>query len=472
MEKGKNPARPILLVEDEPHTLQSFEVVLRSAGIDNIIQCQDSREVLSILEDRQIEVVCLDLIMPHVSGQELLGAITEEYPDIPVIMVTGVNEVETVVQCMKQGAFDYILKPIETDRLISSVLRAMEIRELKRENSKLKRRFLDDTLEHPEAFTGIITRNKKMRSVFHYCEAISEGNFPALITGETGVGKELIAGVLHKLSGRRGEFVAVNIAGLDDNVFSDTLFGHTRGAFTGADRPRKGLVETAAGGTLFLDEIGDLSQASQVKLLRLLDQREFYPVGSDMAKPAAARILFATFRPLDELEKSGQIRKDLYYRLRSHHIHLPPLRERLEDIPLLLEHFLELAAAEFDKNKPAYHEELITLLQSYHFSGNIRELKAMVMDAVSSYKGRMLSMNVFKERIFGDGKKVESAARQFPQAGEYWVSCLEHLPTLKEATTSLVGEAMRRADNNQRIAAMMLGISPQALNQRLKRHER
>jgi DNA-binding NtrC family response regulator len=472
MEKGKTPVRPILLVEDEKHTLNSLDTVLRSSGINDIICCSDSRSVFSILEEQQVDAICLDLIMPHVSGQEILSRVTQEFPDIPVIMVTGISEVDTVVQCMKQGAFDYVLKPIETDRLISTVRRAMEIRELRRENSMLTRRFLDDTLEHPDVFADIITRNKKMRSIFQYCEAISDANYPVLITGETGVGKELIAKVLHRLSGRRGNFVAVNVAGLDDNVFSDTLFGHTRGAFTGAERHRKGLVEKAAGGTFFLDEIGDVSQPSQVKLLRLLEQREFFPLGSDMAKPSNARILFATYKSHEELQESGQFRKDLYYRLRNHHIHILPLRERLEDIPLLLEHFLELACREFGKKKPAYHQELITLLQSYHYPGNIRELKTMILDAVTSHQDRMLSSKVFKDRIYGERHGDDKISVYPPKVADYWVSRLDQLPTLKEITRSLINEAMTRANNNQRVAALMLGISPQALSQRLKRFER
>jgi len=464
MDENKFPQRPILVVDDEDDILQVFDTALRSGGMNNTILCQDSRKIISILQEQEIEVILLDLMMPHISGEEILSLVVHDFPDIPVIMITGVYEVDTAVQCMKCGAFDYLLKPLEVDRLVINVRRAIEMRELMHENLMLKHHFLTETLEHPEAFEQIITQNKKMRSIFQYCEAIAAGQHPVLITGETGVGKELIARVLHELSGRPGEFVAVNVAGLDDTVFSDSLFGHTKGAFTGADQARKGLVEKANNGTLLLDEIGDLSEASQVKLLRLLEQREYFPVGSDMAKMANVRILITTHKDLDQLQKSGHFRTDLYFRLRNHHIHVPPLRERPNDISLLLDHFLGKAAKEFGKKKPVYHKELITLLQSYHFPGNVRELRALVLDAVSTHKGRMLSSSAFKaiksSSVLTRPSKINAAA---------WASQLDRLPKLKEATDTLIEEAMRRADNNQKVAALMLGISPQALSQRLKR---
>lgn len=464
MTENKFPQRPILVVDDEPDILEVFDTALRSGGMNNTILCQDSRNVPSILQEQELEVILLDLMMPNISGEEILSLVVHDFPDIPVIMITGVYEVDTAVQCMKCGAFDYLLKPLEVDRLVINVRRALEMRELMHENSMLTHHFLTAELEHHEAFEQIITQNKKMRSIFQYCEAIATGQHPILITGETGAGKELIARAMHELSDRPGEFVAVNVAGLDDTVFSDSLFGHTRGAFTGADGVRKGLVEKADNGTLLLDEIGDLSEASQVKLLRLLEQREYFPVGSDMAKLANIRILITTHKDLDQLQKSGHFRTDLFYRLRNHHIHVPPLRERSEDIPLLLDHFLEKAAKEFGKKKPVYHKELITLLQSYHFPGNVRELRAMVLDAVSTHKGRMLSSSSFKAI-----KSTGHLIRPSRISSASWVSQLDQLPKLKEAGEALIKEAMSRAHNNQKVAALMLGISPQALSQRLKR---
>ncbi|MDF1614615.1 sigma-54-dependent transcriptional regulator [Desulfurivibrio dismutans] len=463
------PNQPILLVDDEEHALASFDIALKTHGINNTIRCPDGRRVLDIVADTEVEVILLDLIMPGISGQELLSQLNERHPEIPVIVVTGVNEVETAVDCMRRGAFDYLVKPVKTDQMLPSVTRALEIRQLRRENSLLADRFFTNDLSNPEAFTGIITEHPKMQTVFQYCEAVAEGRQPVLITGETGVGKEEIAKALHRLSKRRGRFVTVNVAGLDDQLFTDTLFGHAKGAFTGADQTRPGLVEKAKGGTLFLDEIGDLSPTSQVKLLRFLETREYYPLGSDQAKESDARVLVATHKDPEQLRAAGALRHDLYYRLRTHHVHLPPLRERTEDIPLLLDHFLGEAAKEFRKKKPVYHQEIIPLLKNYYFPGNIRELRAMVFDAMSGHRARLLRTETFIKAVQGKLGSPDQPRPSVPTYDTEWAQKLDRLPTLKVAAMTLVQEALRRSGNNQRVAASLLGITPQALNQRLKR---
>jgi DNA-binding NtrC family response regulator len=462
------PHFPVLMVDDEVQTLNSFEMVLRSANVNHLIRCQDSREVMPLLSRQEIEVMLLDLSMPHLTGQELLSVVANDFPEIPVIIITGSNDVDTAVRCMKSGAFDYMVKPVEKSRLISGVRRAIEIRELQRENKWLKAQVLSDKLEHPEAFSEIITNSPAMKSIFQYIEAISLSPQPALITGETGVGKELVARAIHHLSHRTGSFVPVNVAGLDDNVFADTLFGHRKGAFTGADQTRNGLVEQASGGTLFLDEIGDLSPASQVKLLRLSQDGEFFPLGSDVAKRSDARVLVATNQDLEVLQSSGKFRKDLYYRLCAHHIHLPPLRERREDLPLLIDHFLETASQTLGKKKPTPPRELFALLSTYHFPGNLRELQSMILDAVSSHKSGKLSMEVFKSYIRQKHPTFHIDSKQLPSGQASLLSFSEQLPTFKQAEQSLLSEAMNRAKGNQAIAARMLGITRQALNKRLK----
>ncbi|MGB2688145.1 MAG: sigma-54 dependent transcriptional regulator, partial [Desulfobacterales bacterium] len=327
MKESVYPEFPVILVDDEEQALDSFEIALRSANMNHFIRCQDSRDVMPTLSGREVEVMLLDLRMPHVSGEELLLKVNSDFPEIPVIIITGANDVETAVKCMKHGAFDYMVKPVEKSRLVSGVRRALQLRELQKENRLLKAHVLFDKLQHPGAFSKIVTNSAGMRSIFQYIEAISKSPRPVLITGETGVGKELVAKAVHALSHREGDFVPVNVAGLDDNIFSDTLFGHKKGAFTGAEQARSGLIEQASGGTLFLDEIGDLSAPSQVKLLRLLQDGDFFPLGSDVAKGSNARIIVATNQDLDWLKSSGRFRKDLYYRLCDHHIHVPPLRE-------------------------------------------------------------------------------------------------------------------------------------------------
>jgi DNA-binding NtrC family response regulator len=256
---------------------------------------------------------------------------------------------------------------------------------------------------------------------------------------------------------------------LDDNVFADTLFGHKKGAFTGADQARSGLLEKTSGGTLFLDEIGDLTPASQVKLLRLLQDGEYFPLGSDVAKRTDARIVVATNQDIDALQASGKFRKDLYYRLTDHRIHVPPLRDRMEDLPLLIEHFLDKASETLGKNRPTPPDELFTLLSTHHFPGNVRELENLIFDAVTNHKSGKLSMASFKSHIYQKqpGSRLESV--ELAAKESLSISFQEQLPTLKQAEQLLIAEAMQRADGNQSIAALMLGISRQALNKRLKK---
>ena len=473
MDSTTFPILPVLLVDDEAQFLFSASLSLNSEGIDNVVQCEDSRDVMSILSDGDFSVVVLDMLMPHLSGWDLLPTIVRDFPDIPVIIITAINEVKTAVDCMKEGTFDYLVKPVDKVRLVTTVRRAIEVRELRDENTRLKDYLLSDRLEQPDAFREIITQNSVMRSIFQYIEAIAENALPVLITGETGVGKELVAQVLHRLSGRTGELVTVNVAGLADHLFADTLFGHKKGAFTGADTARSGLVERAAGGTLFLDEIGDLNMESQVKLLRLVQEGKYYPLGDDVPKLTDAKIIVATNRDIESLMNAETFRRDLYYRLQTHHVHVPPLRDRRDDLPLLVEHFLDQAAGQLNKKKPMAPAELLTLLGVYHFPGNVRELESMIFDAVSRHKRGVLSMKSFKDKIGNQNlasqvRETENG-RDNPLPFTDLLPALDQLPALKDAESMLITEALKRSDGNQTIAAQLLGMSRQALHNRLSR---
>ncbi len=470
MDDTLKPQHPIMIVDDEEQILVAIDTALRMASINNTIMCQDSRKVMNLLSRHHVEIVLLDLTMPHIDGEELLGMINSEFPEIPVIVVTGAVDVETAVRCMKSGAFDYVVKPLEEGQLLTAVSRGTAFRELKRENLALKQHILSDTLEKPEIFAQIVTNNKKMLSVLQYVESISQSSQPVLITGETGTGKELVARAVHTSGDLKGAFVAVNVAGLDDHVFVDTLFGHVRGAFTGADGVRHGLVEQATGGTLMLDEIGDLSQTSQLKLLRFLQEGEYLPLGQDKPKQTTVRIVAVTNKDLLALKKAGRFRKDLYFRLQTHHIHIPPLRERMEDIPLLVNHFLEGAALALHKKKPSLPSTLCTLLGTHSFPGNVRELQAMVFDALSTHKSGTLSLHVFRSRIAQEQRNGIEPTQMVPKATE-GIIFPRSLPSIKQATKMLVAEAMGRAKGNQSIAAAMLGISQQALSKRLKQED-
>ncbi|WP_020676330.1 sigma-54-dependent transcriptional regulator [Geopsychrobacter electrodiphilus] len=462
--------RKILLVDDEEQNLQSTKLSLQAHGFYGIVTLSDSSKTLEFLAQEPIAVILLDLRMPKVSGIELLPKIVQEYPDIPVILVTANDEIDTVVEAMKLGAFDYLVKPVEASRLVSSLRKAFEMRSMAKELSSLKQYMLSDRLDYPEVFTRIITGDKKMRALFQYIEVVAPTREPILIVGETGVGKELVAQAIHKISGCKGEFVAVNIAGLDDNMFTDTLFGHKKGAFTGAEVTRDGLIAKAGRGTLFLDEIGDMNEASQIKLLRLLQEQEYYPVGSDLVQKSDARLIMATNRNLQQLIAEGRFRNDLYYRLFAHQVNVPPLRERQEDIPLLLEHFLNAAAKNLGKKKPTVPPELAAVLSVYHFPGNIRELEALVSDAVIRHTGGVLSMKSFSA-VIGDHQRSSTGHEKPVIADEDPLKTLfGHFPTIGEVEDYMVDEAMKLARGNQGLASKMLGIGRQTLNKRLKKH--
>jgi DNA-binding NtrC family response regulator len=382
--------------------------------------------------------------------------------------MTAADDLETAVECLKMGAFDYLLKPVEPNRLISAIDKALKLNNLQHEVSSLKECLLTGRMEHSVDFAEITTCSKKMRAIFQYAEVISKSRQPVLVTGETGVGKELMAAAIHRASGVKGEFVTVNVAGLDDLMFSDTLFGHKKGAFTGADQSREGLISKASGGTLFLDEIGDLSPLSQVKLLRLLQAEEYYPLGSDVLKSTDARIIVATNQDLPRLIESGKFRKDLYYRLCAYKIHIPPLRERLEDIPLLLSHFIGEASKSLERSRPEVSPDLVSQLKRLDFPGNIREFKALVYDAVARHGNGLLDL-----RNFAELSKRLPAGRPAPldldERGEELLNAVfGRFPTLQEVEEFMISTAMKMGDGKLAVAASLLGITRQGLHKRIR----
>ncbi len=467
-----NSQPTVLLVDDEEKILYILELLIRSAGIAQVITLADSRKVMPLLKKQDVSVIVLDLAMPFINGRELLVKITQEYPGIPVIIMTGEGQLKTAVQCIKNGAFDYLVKPEDEEHILATIQKALEVRALKAEVLALKEQLFSSKLECPEVYADIITESREMKKLFQYLESIAASTQPVLITGETGVGKELFALAVHKLSNRSGQYIAVNVAGLDDTAFSDTLFGHAKGAYTGADTRREGMIVRASEGTLFLDEIGDLKDSLQVKILRLLQDQSYYPLGSDVPVRSRARVVVATNHDLAEEMTSGRFRKDLYYRLRFHHVHIPPLRERKADIPLLLDYFVQEAAASLGKKPPPIPIEMYPLLKSYHFPGNVRELKAMVYDAVAQHVGGALSLSCFRQLIRLGA--LDSGKSASVMSGETFAELNLHarLPTFKEAEEYLTKEALLRAKGNQGIAAAMLGVNRSAFNKRLQKNKK
>jgi DNA-binding NtrC family response regulator len=464
----------VLIVDDEDYVRASVEAALKSAGISDIATASEPIEAMEILSSRDVGLVLLDLSMPVMAGEELLMRIREEQPGAAVVVITGNRDIEKAVECMRAGAADYLVKPVERERLVATARRVIEHQELVRENEAIKERLFSDKLgaARASAFDPVATADQRMLQLMGYAEAIAKSSHPVLVTGETGVGKELFSRAVHELSGRRGELVAINAAGLDDALFADLIFGHRKGAYTGADSDLEGLIDKARDGTLFLDEIGDISQASQLKLLRVIETGEYFPLGSDLMRRGRARFIVATNRDLDAEVKSGRFRRDLYYRLRAHRIRIPPLRERLGDLPLLVERFVWAAAAELGKEPPRVPPELYPVLRGYEFPGNVRELQAIVFEAVN-VAGEELSLSVFREAMGLAGATGAAAGGSEPKDGgaagaSPSFAFPNPLPSASELTELLFDEALKRADGNQSVAARLLGVSPQAVSKRLK----
>ncbi|MDD2856531.1 MAG: sigma-54 dependent transcriptional regulator, partial [Desulfuromonadaceae bacterium] len=368
----------VLVVDDELYVRESLTAYLDDIGF-SVLEAKNGEAGLELFKSRRPDIVLTDLRMPVMDGFALLEAVSALDEYTPIVVVSGVGALNEAVRAMRLGAWDYLSKPIGNFEELQITLEGcLERARIRKELDRLRRHLSDGTLDDESAFSRIITASPRMRAIFLYLESVAPSRHPVLVTGETGTGKELIARAVHDLSGVSGPFVAINLAGLDDSMFSDTLFGHQRGAFTGAEQVREGFIGQAAGGTLFLDEIGDLSQASQVKLLRLLQGGEYTPLGSDKLLKSDARIISATHADLKSKMDQGIFRQDLYYRLCSHRVELPPLRDRPEDLPLLVKHFLEKAAADLNKPTPFAPAELERYLAAYRFPGNIRDFESLL----------------------------------------------------------------------------------------------
>ncbi|MCK4509841.1 MAG: sigma-54-dependent Fis family transcriptional regulator [Desulfuromonadales bacterium] len=464
--KTANSSLPILLIDDDPTWMRGFRHnLILSLHAEKVLLCEDSRKALQVIAKEVPAVVVLDVTMPYIGGEELLAKIIEKHPALPVIMLTGRNQLELAVECMKLGAYDYCVKTDELERLVGSVRHALQLAALERQNHHLRKKVLTESLTQPEAFSEIVTGDRSLFAMFRYLEAIADSDEPLLIRGESGTGKELIARALHNLAFTKKPFVAINVAGLDDQMFSDTLFGHRRGAFTGAQETRSGLIEQAKDGLLFLDEIGDLGVSSQIKLLRLLQEGEFLPLGSDRPVQSYCRIVCATNRDLESGLVDEWFRSDLYYRLRTHQVILPPLRERRGDISLLLRYFWAKTGVKNSKKFDKLPSDIISLLTRYDYPGNVRELRGMVFDVARRMLDPAFSAETLKT-VFNLPELQPLA----PQAsgdtllfGEGYA-----LPTLNEVVWLTIEEALLRSGGNQAQAARMLGISRAALNKRLK----
>src|SRR5688500_17823231 len=365
------PTARVLVVDDEPSMRQMLSFALRREGYD-VATADDGRSALEALRDGRFELVVTDVRMPEVSGVDLLREAKRLDPALSIIMMTAYGSKETVLEALRLGATDYVEKtPNLKDELVLRVRKELDRKRLQQENVLLKR-----TLQSTHQFSNIIGASGPMVEVFQLVETIAPTSSTVLITGESGTGKELVARAIHFNSPRKDRpFVALNCGALSETLLDSELFGHVRGAFTGADSNKKGLIEVAEKGTIFLDEIGEMSPVVQVKLLRVLQERKFRRLGGTDEDDADIRIIAATNRDLSKMVDEEKFRQDLYYRINGITLHLPPLRERVEDIPLLAEHFVTKFAKHMGKAIDGISGDALSLLGRYHWPGNIRELE-------------------------------------------------------------------------------------------------
>ncbi|KPA15669.1 chemotaxis protein CheY [Candidatus Magnetomorum sp. HK-1] len=473
MKLKKHPFNPILLVDNDPeNSLWDIEKVLISAGFNHIEACHKTPTVFKRLASNHVNVALIQVRSHDTTNMDLFRSITKDYPQLSVIAIVDRQDILQGERCMKHGAFDYIIKPFEQNRMINVVRHAIEAHELKRINQDLQEKLLNLPTSCHNAFSNIVAKSRKMLALINYIESISQSSRAIFISGETGTGKTTLAYAAHEISRPQNPVYCIDISKMDDYAFSELLFGQHVQAVNGHNGIQKGLVEKAENGSLVIKNIDQLSLISQNKLFRLLKDNEYIPLGANQKYKSNARIIVTSNTDIKILEKKGRFRKDLIYHLMHHHIKVPPLRERLDDISLLITHFIESAARKLNKKPPTPPKELFVLLETYLFPGNVAELKKLVYDAVHQHKTGILSMQLFKERIITSLNRATN--KIFPDlknSSSARISFSKILPTLKQSSWLLIAEAMHRAKGNQSVASHLLGISQQALSKRLQNME-
>jgi DNA-binding NtrC family response regulator len=447
----------ILLIEDERSLRIGLLHALRADGYQ-VKATASGQEGISLIEAEEFDLVVTDLRLPDLDGIQVLKAVLEIAPETGVIIITGFAEVKTAVEAMREGAYDYLSKPFDPDELLLVIGRFVKHRELESENLRLK-----EELGELKNFEQIVGNSPAMRSVFERIAIVARTDSSVMIYGESGTGKELAANALHNLSPRKDKsFVKLNCAAIPDTLIESELFGHEKGAFTGAIQRRKGKFEVADGGTIFLDEIGDLPLALQAKMLRVLENRTFERLGGNDPITVDVRTLYATSRNLKEEMKAGRFREDLYYRLNVMPMTLPPLRERKEDVPLLVRHFLDLYAKKVGKSGLTVSRAAMDRFLSYPFPGNVRELKYAVEMAAMFCGGSVIEPRCLPNEIRG-----EECQQNLPEAGGGALPVTERVRAFER---ELIAQALQESDGRKQETARKLGISRGTLWRKLKEH--
>lgn len=395
----------ILIADDEVNILSGLEIAFTEEGW-NVLCASDGLDAWEKINKNDVDLVITDLKMPKMDGYELLKKISSSYPRLPVIVLTGHGTIETAVETMRDGAVDFFTKPVDLDKLLLVVKKTILNSELKEQNRKLTEEI--DKLKKRQQYSSIIGKSSKVSQLMEIINQVAPTKASVLITGESGTGKELVSDAIYSLSSRVGKpFVKVHCAALSESLLESELFGHEKGAFTGAAKEKKGRFELADGGTIFLDEIGEINAQTQIKLLRVLQEKEFERVGGEKTIKVDVRVICATNRNLEDEVKKGNFREDLYYRLNVVHISVPPLRERKEDIDMLALSFLKEFNEEDGKKIEGFTKAARKALFSYSWPGNVRELKNTIESAVVLAKGNMIDTDDLPSSILDEGKKEE-----------------------------------------------------------------
>ncbi len=445
---------PILIVDDEPSYLELLKGLLHQEGYTNVLTEQNPLNVLPLLQRTDIDLILLDVYMPQMNGLDLLEKVYSEYPSLPVVIVTAVSEVQIALKAIKLGAYEFITKPPDTDRLFLTIKRALSKRLLESERDSLRKSVIDKKPDH-RIFSDIITDNLAVYKVFELVEIFAPTSETVLIAGETGTGKDMIARKIHELSPRRNNpFVAVNLASISPSLFESELFGYKKGTFTGATEDKIGYFEAAQGGTIFLDEISEIPMALQGKLLRTIQYNEIYRIGDPKPVNLDIRIISATNKDLLEAVHKKEFRADLYYRLNRGYIYLPPLRRRGDDVVILAEHFLEIGNRTYNRNVLGFSDEVIEALKRYKFPGNIRELENIIMNAVvkTSNENYITEVEIPDEYLVRHDKSSQPVK----------------LISMDDALEEHIKRVMKAVGNSVQKAAPILGVSERTLQRRLK----
>jgi two-component system response regulator PilR (NtrC family) len=453
--------RPVLVVDDEQSMREFLSIMLRKQGLDVLVATRGEEALEYIDERKRFSVVITDLKMPGIGGLEVLEKVKSADPACQVVVMTAYATPETAISAIKSGAYDYITKPFKVDEARVTVERALEKYSLVSENF-----FLKKSLEEKSGFGELLGESDAMKRVFDMISRVADTQTTILITGESGTGKELVARAIHK-HGKSADapFLPINCGAIPENLIESELFGHKKGAFTGAEQDKDGLFVAAEGGTVFLDEIGELPANTQVKLLRVLQEKKVKPVGGNREVDVDCRVLAATNRDLKEEVEQDSFREDLYYRLNVIPIELPPLREREGDIRMLIEHFIEEYSEKMRVDIEGVEAEAMRLMLNYSYPGNVRELQNVIERAVTLSRDSMITVDVLPYSLQEDSLGQVTAEMEIPEGG------IDLEGVVERVERSLIDKALERTDGVKKEAAELLGISFRSFRYRLKKYE-